>query len=519
MGNEESKARKIKEKSMDFSNQIQNNNQIENINSYNSNINSNNNNMQNPQNQPNTQNIQNQQNINENQNPLMQILNRAYGLFTEGNRLYQGFSFNEALFNYEEALKIANHFFPKIEDQQLKEKVDKFIKCLNNEIETTNFQIKNQFEYKKQAGFASIQDVKEKEMNYIEKLRKLAQGRQMKMMENTESTDKNDKYSENSKNTKSSNETTKGGKDSSTPTPNDNKVVTSDLRNKILTEIVDTKPNVKFEDIIGLEQAKQILREIIVLPNLRPDLFTGLRTPPRGLLLFGPPGVGKTMIAKAVATECACTFFNISASSLTSKYVGESEKLVRGLFELAFEKQPAVVFIDEMESILSKRSENENDASKRLKTEFLVQFDGVGSSQTARILIIGATNRPQELDSAVLRRLPKRVYIGPFNVEERKNFIKTLMNNNEHSISDEEFEYIAKFTNNYSNSDLKELCREAAYEPIREISDFSKITQVNKLRPTIYNDFTKAIKKVRGTLNDQMLSELENWNQQYGAIV
>ena len=128
---------------------------------------------------------------------------------------------------------------------------------------------------------------------------------------------------------------------------------------KVLSEIVDSKPGVKFTDVVGLDGAKQILKEIIIIPNLRPDLFTGLRSPPRGLLLFGPPGTGKTMIAKAVATECQCTFFNISASSLTSKYIGESEKLVRALFELAFEKNPSVVFIDEIESILSKRKEDE----------------------------------------------------------------------------------------------------------------------------------------------------------------
>ena len=266
-----------------------------------------------------------------------------------------------------------------------------------------------------------------------------------------------------------------------------------------------------------MQEAKQILKEIIIIPNLRPDLFTGLRSPPRGLLLFGPPGTGKTMIAKAVATECKCTFFSISASSLTSKYLGESEKLVRALFQLAYEMQPSVVFIDEVESILSKRKEGENDAMKRLKTEFLIQFDGVGSSEENRVLIIGATNRPFDLDPAVIRRLPKRVYVGPFNDEEKKGFIKKIITQNKCNITDEQFLQIAKMCNNYSNSDLKELCREAAYEPLRELNSTS-LQHVNELRPIVYEDFTKAVRKVRGTLTKDILRQLEQWNEDFGAL-
>ena len=152
----------------------------------------------------------------------------------------------------------------------------------------------------------------------------------------------------------------------------DKSILTNDLRDKILSEIVESKPDVKFDDVEGLKEAKQILKKIIIIPNLGPDLFTGLGSPPRSVLLFGPPGTGKTVIAKAVATKCKWTFFSISASSLTSKYLGESEKLVRALFQLAYEIQPSVVFIDEIESILSKRKEGENDAMKRLKIEFLI---------------------------------------------------------------------------------------------------------------------------------------------------
>ena len=295
------------------------------------------------------------------------------------------------------------------------------------------------------------------------------------------------------------------------------KIITNDLRDKVLSEIVERKPDVKFSDVIGLKEAKEILREIIIVPNLRPDLFKGLRSPPRGLLLFGPPGTGKTMIAKAVATECKCTFFNISASSLTSKYLGESEKLVRTLFDLAHEMQPSVVFIDEIESILSKRKEDENDAMKRLKTEFLIQFDGVGSSEDLRVLIIGATNRPFDLDPAIIRRLPKRVYVGPFNAEERQGFIKTIITQNKCEITDEEYKKIADMCNNYSNSDLKELCREAAYEPVRELTG-EQILKIDKFRDVTFQDMKKALLKIRGTLSPKVIKEMENWNNQFGGI-
>ena len=223
------------------------------------------------------------------------------------------------------------------------------------------------------------------------------------------------------------------------------------------------------------------------------------------------------MIAKAVATECKCTFFNISASSLTSKYLGESEKLVRTLFDLAHEMQPSVVFVDEIESILSKRKEDENDAMKRLKTEFLIQFDGVGSGEDLRVLIIGATNRPFDLDPAIIRRLPKRVYVGPFNVEERQGFIKTIITQNKCDIKDEEYKKIAEMCNNYSNSDLKELCREAAYEPLRELN-VKSLKKVGELRPIVFDDFVKALRKVKGTLTKKILMELENWNKEFGAL-
>ena len=286
---------------------------------------------------------------------------------------------------------------------------------------------------------------------------------------------------------------------------------------KILSEIMTKNPGVKFSDIIGMNDMKQTLYEIIVVPTIRPDLFTGIRTPQRGILLFGPPGTGKTMIAKAIASECGSTFFNISASSLTSKWVGESEKTVKSLFKIAYQKVPSIIFIDEIDSILSKRSESENEATKRLKTEFLIQFDGLGSNTSARLLVIAATNRPMDLDEALLRRLPKRVYCGPLDEAGRFEFIKKVINRVETDLSDEDIKEIAKMTNDYSNSDLMELCREAAYKPVQELTN-EEIMKLDKFRPINKKDLIDAAHKIRGTLSKKVKEDLRKWNEQFGGV-
>lgn len=285
----------------------------------------------------------------------------------------------------------------------------------------------------------------------------------------------------------------------------------------INTAIVDKSPSVKWEDVAGLEKAKQSLMEMVILPTRRRDLFTGLRKPARGLLLFGPPGNGKTMLAKAVASESEATFFNVSASSLTSKWVGEAEKLVRTLFIVAISRQPSVIFMDEIDSIMSTRLANENDASRRLKSEFLIQFDGVTSNPNDLVIVIGATNKPQELDDAVLRRLVKRIYVPLPDGNVRRVLLKHKLKGRAFSLPGGDLEKLVRETEGYSGSDLQALCEEAAMMPIRELGANILTVKANQVRPLRYEDFQKALAVIRPSLSKSKWGDLERWNEEFGS--
>uniref|UniRef100_A0AAZ3SKK8 microtubule-severing ATPase n=1 Tax=Oncorhynchus tshawytscha TaxID=74940 RepID=A0AAZ3SKK8_ONCTS len=289
------------------------------------------------------------------------------------------------------------------------------------------------------------------------------------------------------------------------------KNVDSKLASFILNEIVDGGSSVSFEDIAGQELAKQALQEIVILPALRPEI------PARGLLLFGPPGNGKTMLAKAVAMESHATFFNISASSLTSKWVGEGEKLVRALFAVARELQPAIIFIDEIDSLLCERREGEHDASRRLKTEFLIQFDGVQSEGAERVLVMGATNRPQELDEAVLRRFAKRVHVSLPTEETRFKLLKNLLGKHGHPLNQKELAHLAKMTGGYSGSDLTSLAKDAALGPIRELGpEQVKNMAASDMRNIRCKDFEDSLKRIKPSVSPTTLDLYVRWNTDYG---
>ena len=218
---------------------------------------------------------------------------------------------------------------------------------------------------------------------------------------------------------------------------------------QIFNEIVVHGDEVHWDDVAGLDGAKKALKEAVVYPFLRPDLFMGLREPARGMLLFGPPGTGKTMLARAVATESRSTFFAISASSLTSKWHGESEKLVRALFAIAKLLAPSIIFVDEIDSLLSARSgSSEHEASRRSKTEFLIQWSDLQraaagrdthakgeTGDPSRVLVLAATNVPWDIDEAARRRFVRRQYIPLPEAETRETQLRTLLGHQKHTLS------------------------------------------------------------------------------------
>jgi katanin p60 ATPase-containing subunit A1 len=240
-----------------------------------------------------------------------------------------------------------------------------------------------------------------------------------------------------------------------------------ELANLITRDIISANPGVTWDDIAELHECKRLLKEAVVMPLKYPQLFTGLLSGWNGVLLYGPPGTGKTMLAKAVATQCRTTFFNISASSMVSKWRGESEKLVRVLFDLAEHHAPSTIFIDEIDSIMGQRESGEHEASRRMKTELLIQMDGLAKRKNSQVFVLAASNLPWELDLALLRRLDKRILV-PLPAPEAR--LQIMRNNlQERASPDLDFTDFLDATEGYSGSDLMLVCKEAAMRPLRRL--------------------------------------------------
>ncbi|KAK9076290.1 hypothetical protein SSX86_004623 [Deinandra increscens subsp. villosa] len=281
---------------------------------------------------------------------------------------------------------------------------------------------------------------------------------------------------------------------------------------------------IKFDDIGALEDVKTALHELAVLPMKRPELFSrgNLLRPCKGILLFGPPGTGKTLLAKALATEAGANFISITGSTLTSKWFGDAEKLTKALFSFASKLAPVIVFVDEVDSLLGARGGgSEHEATRRMRNEFMAAWDGLRSKDSQRILILGATNRPFDLDDAVIRRLPRRIYVDLPDADNRSKILKIFLAK-ENIEPDFDIRSLANSTEGYSGSDLKNLCIAAAYRPVQELLDEEKKgkkqDKTPALRPLNLDDFIQSKAKVGPSVayDASSMNELRKWNEQYG---
>lgn len=328
------------------------------------------------------------------------------------------------------------------------------------------------------------------------------------------------------------------------------------LKNQLKSAIAMEKSNVKWEDVAGLETAKQALNEAVIMPMKFPHIFTGKRRPWRGILLFGPPGTGKSFIAKAIASEAGdSTFISVSSSDIVSKWLGESERLVKELFALARENKPSIIFIDEIDSLCSARNENENESARRIKTEFLVQMDGASpGTDNTDVLVLGATNMPWSLDSAIRRRFEKRIYIPLPDSAARLLLFQKNIGDTPNTLTYDDYVNFARLTEHFSGADISIIVREALMEPVRTIQSSTHFKEVygisghaktksdylytpclpsdpqgvemrwlgipgDKLLvpPVSVRDILKAISRARPTVSKEECERLKKFCEGYGA--
>ncbi|KAJ7525965.1 hypothetical protein O6H91_17G076300 [Diphasiastrum complanatum] len=294
-------------------------------------------------------------------------------------------------------------------------------------------------------------------------------------------------------------------------------------------DVLENTPGVRWDDIAGLSEAKRLLEEAVVLPLWMPDYFQGIRRPWKGVLMFGPPGTGKTLLAKAVATECGTTFFNVSSATLASKWRGESERMVRCLFELARAYAPSTIFIDEIDSLCNARgASGEHESSRRVKSELLVQIDGVNIStpgedgEKKTVMVLAATNFPWDIDEALRRRLEKRIYIPLPTEESRRQLIRINLKGVEVA-ADVNVEEVARRTEGYSGDDLTNICRDASMNGMRrkiagKTRDEIKNMKMDEIHdPVAMCDFEEALSKISRSVSMMDIERHEKWLAEYGS--
>ena len=294
---------------------------------------------------------------------------------------------------------------------------------------------------------------------------------------------------------------------------------------KRYVENLIARSKVKWSDIGGLDEVKRLIMETVVISALqRPESIQ----PWKGILLFGPPGTGKTLLASAAAGSLNATFFSVKASNVLSKYFGESTKIISALYEVAREKAPSIVFMDEIDALTTKRSGDQSEASRRMLSTLLTELDGFQDKKSdILVLTLAATNTPWDLDEAVLSRFPRRIYVPLPDEKATKEIIK--INTRGLDISRLDLDAIAEESVRrlYSGRDLKNLCQEAIWNMIREENkDLHKLAELPfhelrkrslRTRPLEMRDFEEAFKRIKSPLTRKEIERYEKWAEEFGG--